>query len=246
MNTSVELSIIIPAFNEAKRLPSTLQSIGTYFQHRNMSYEVIVVDDGSSDDTVVVAQKYGAGRSHFFVLENKVNKGKGYSVNQGMRKAVGKYRLFMDADNSVDISHLDSFLKYLRSGYDVAIGSILMGGSVIEENGPHRRLLGHISKLIIRWCAVPGIYDTQRGFKLFGAKAAEEIFSRQTIWRFGFDIEILVIAKLLKYNIRELPVTWHNPAGSTVTLGSYVRTFEELIRIMINRVRGIYRLPQSR
>jgi|GEM_PF-149540 len=237
------LSIVIPAYNEAARIEKTLASIESYFAMRdNLSVEVIVIDDGSTDGTADVVKGYSSRFTNLHILMNEENRGKGFSVRRGMLAATGAYRLFMDADNSVDISHIDAFLNALDAGFDVAIGSIRIqeDGSVAEHNGCHRRILGSWAHKLIELIAVPGIEDTQRGFKLFSAKAALAIFPRQTIERFGFDIEDLVIARTNGFEIQELPVVWDNPAGSKVTAASYPQTLLELVRISYNRARGRY------
>lgn len=237
----ITLSVVIPAYNEAGRIECTLKNIERYFKDKAFSYEIIVVDDGSTDGTPMIIRKCKDTMAHVRVLENKRNTGKGYSVNRGMRAAHGMYRLFMDADNSVDISHLDVFMEWMNKGYDVVIGSIALGGASIKEHcGWHRRILGCLSHFLIQLLAVSGIKDTQRGFKLFSGSAASVIFSKQTIERFGFDIEVLVIARKHKFKIKEVPVTWDNPAGSKVTLGSYLQTFRELLVIVRNRIFNKY------
>lgn len=236
------LSIVIPAYNEAARIGNTLESIARYLANTPMDAEIIVVDDGSKDDTAAVAQSYAKKIKNLNVLINEKNSGKGFSVKRGMLAATGDYRLFMDADNSVDISHLDAFMRALQEGSDVAIGSIHITDTtfVSEHNGWHRRILGSGANMLVQLLAVPGIEDTQRGFKLFSAKAAEAIFPRQTIERFGFDIEVLVIARKNGLAIKELPVVWDNPAGSTVTAASYFQTLGELAHISWNRILGRY------
>ncbi len=239
------LSIVIPAYNEAARIGKTLDSIAHYFTLYPSAVEVIVVDDGSKDGTADVARRHSSKIKNLKVLVNEKNSGKGFSVKRGMLAATGDYRLFMDADNSVDISHLDAFMQALSEGFDVAIGSIHITDTkdVSEHNGWHRRILGASANMLVQLVAVPGIEDTQRGFKLFSAKAADVIFPRQTIERFGFDIEILVIARKNGFKIQELPVVWDNPAGSKVTAAAYVQTLVELARISWNRILGRYSPP---
>lgn len=245
-NHNVELSVIIPAYNEASRIEYTLKNIQAYFAEKLLSYEVIVVDDGSTDGTVEIVRDFDQNWRELRILENKENRGKGFSVNHGMHAAAGQYRLFMDADNSVDISHVDLFIEEMKKGADIVIGSIRLKDSDVSENaGWHRRTLGYCAKLLIRFFAVPGIRDTQRGFKLFSQKAAEAVFPLQTIHRFGFDIELLVIAWINGLTIKEMPVVWNNPDGSKVTLGSYFQTLGELAYIIRNRIGGRYTLTSS-
>lgn len=235
------LSVIIPAYNEALRIKKTLVSVDAYLSRKTYDYEIIVVDDGSLDDTQKIVKKLALKIKNLSVIGDKINRGKGYAVRAGMKKAVGKFRLFMDADNSVEIGHLEDFLKEIERGYDIVIGSIHVDESVVSEHsGWHRRLLGELANLLIRTVATPGIMDTQRGFKLFTAGAANRIFAMQSIERFGFDIELLVIAKKLKYKVKELPVIWDNPAGSKVGLFTYIETLRELLKITVNRSLGKY------
>jgi len=244
------LSVIIPAYNEEKRISFTLLDIDKYLSKENYDYEIIVVSDGSADKTVEKVKELQRKIKNLRVIGNKKNHGKGYVVKQGMLEAKGNYRLFMDADNSTTIDHLDKFLPFTsprlagQERYDVVIGSIEIKGSKVHEGAAwYRRLLGKYSKYIIR--IISGlwkIHDTQRGFKLFTAEAAEKIFPKQTIMRWGFDIEILVIAKKMKFKIKELPVDWKNPGESKVSLMSYVKTFQELLKIKRNLITNRYKL----
>ncbi len=236
------LSVIVPAYNESKRIGVTLKDLKRYFATKAYSYEIIVVNDGSTDDTTIVVQKFQIGFPQLKLIDNKENHGKGYAVKCGMLAAKGHYRLFMDADNSVKIDTLDEFFDEMqRNDHDIVIGSIALSNlSVIEHNGWHRRIFGSISKFIIRTVATPGIYDTQRGFKLFSSRAARILFPLQKISRFGFDIEILTIAQIHGLSIKEKPVEWDNPDGSTVKMKAYLDSLIELGQICINKLRGEY------
>ncbi len=237
------LSVIIPAYNEEKRIGVTLADLKRYFSQKEFPYEIIVVSDGSTDRTVDVVREFSRDFPQLKVIDNKENRGKGYAVRCGMLEAVGEYRLFMDADNSVTIDTVEPFIEEAcKHGCEVTIGSIAFSAEaeVVEHNGWHRRVFGSISKLLVRAVATPGIYDTQRGFKLFTDKAASAIFPLQKIDRFGFDIEILVIARTHGFSIRELPVAWDNPAGSKVHLRAYIDSFVELWKIYANMLRGTY------
>ena len=241
MNNEVFLSVIMPAYKEEDRIGHTLEAIDQYLRKQIFEYEILVVNDGSSDKTAEVVRGYESRIKGLRLIDNAKNNGKGYVVKQGMLEARGKYRLFMDSDNSVPIDYFDEFLPYFSQGYDVVIGSIEVAGAKIEEHAAwYRRLLGHWAKLLIRFMAIWEIHDTQRGFKIFSEKAAREVFPLQTLTRWGFDIEILVISKNLGFRIKELPVTWNNPSGSKVTLGAYFTTLRDLLVVKKNLIFGKY------
>lgn len=236
------LSVIIPAYNEAKRIAQTLLDIDKYLAKQKYDYEIIVIDDGSRDNTVKIVKNSQKLIKNLQVIDNPQNHGKGYVVRQAMLKAKGKYRLFTDADNSTAIDHLDQFWPWVEKGYQIVIGSIEMkGAKIVEQAAWYRRWLGRLAKLLIRAVLIWSIHDTQRGFKLFSEEAAEAIFPKQTIARWGFDMEILLIAKKLGYKIKEVPVDWHNPAGSKVNLAAYFKTLGELAKIRWNSLRGKYK-----
>lgn len=241
----VFLSIVIPAYNESKRIIPTLEKVREYVREKDYRAEMIVIDDGSKDDTVEVVERFLSENEglDMTIIRNELNQGKGRAVQRGMTAARGEFRLFMDADGSVSIREADRFLFHAAYGYDVVIASISHPSGtrpVVEHAGALRRAFGSVSHAMVRWFATPGIYDTQRGFKLFSSKAAETIFRRQKIARFGFDIELLVIARLHNFSIKEVPVDWNNPAGSTVRTRDYFRTFQELWRIVNNRYAHAY------
>lgn len=238
------LSIIIPAYNEEHRIGDTLLDIHKYLFKQDYDYEIIVVSDGSTDNTGSVVENLKPQVSNLKLIDNKKNCGKGCVVRQGMLEAKGEYRLFMDADNSTTINHLDKFWPYIQEGYDIVIGSIeIEGAKIHEEAAWYRRMLGKYSKYVIR--TISGLWrirDTQRGFKLFTAEAAEKVFPKQTIMRWGFDIEILILAKKIGFKIKEVPVNWSNPGESKVTLKSYIKTFQELLKIKQNLITNKYKL----
>jgi len=264
----VYLSWIIPAYNEETRIEKTIREVDLYLQSREFpgGYEIIVADSRSTDRTREIVEKMQQQfpALKFLSLENR---GKGWAVREGMRAASGEIRLFSDADNSVSVDHFGTFEPFLcgegagttsgregsqqsfashRAGkecFDAVIGSIEVGGATIEEHAQwYRRILGKWSKYLIR--IVSGlweIHDTQRGFKVFTGRAARIIFPRQTIGGWGFDIEILLIAKEHGLRVKELPVRWVNPAGSKVRLGAYFSTLRELARIKLNARKGCYK-----
>lgn len=233
----MKLSVIIPAYNEKERIKNTLLDIKKYLSKQNYDFEIIVVDDGSKDNTVDIISNI----ENIKLITNKINKGKGGVVKQGMLVAQGNYRLFMDADNSTKINNLDKFWPYFDKNYDVVIASIaLQKSKIIEKTGWHRRMLGKYAKYLIQIIMFWRIKDSQRGFKCFTAKAAERIFSKQTIMRWGFDIEILALARLFNFKIKEVPVDWQNIGKSEVNLKSYFKTLLELLKIKWNLITKKY------
>ena len=227
------LTVVIPAFNEERRIKTTLEAIYNYLAPQNYLWEVIIVSDGSKDRTLESVTEFINNKPEFSLIVNTKNHGKGFVVRQGILAAHGKFRLFTDADNSTSIEQIEKFWPYLKDqNYDIVIGSIeVPGAQIIEKAQWYRRVLGHYSKYIIRFVAgLWEIQDTQRGFKLFSNRAAQDIFSLAKINRFGFDFEVLVLAKRLGYKIKEVPVTWNNSGESKVGLKSYLDTLWDLIR----------------
>ncbi len=236
------LSVIIPAYNEEKRISKTLLGVDEYLSRQNYEYEILVVDDGSKDGTVKVAQNLQKMVKNLRLVENRENKGKGGVVAQGMLLAKGQYRLFMDADNATSVDHFEKMLPHFRSGFDVVIGSRAVEGAKIAVHQPfHKELFGKAGNLVIQAAAVPGIWDTQCGFKAFTAKAAEEIFKRLTVVRWGFDVEVLALARLFGFKIKEIPVYWVNDPLSHVTLKAYIKVFFDTFKVRWNLIRGRYK-----
>ncbi|KKT82694.1 MAG: hypothetical protein A3B99_01755 [Candidatus Yanofskybacteria bacterium RIFCSPHIGHO2_02_FULL_44_12b] len=238
----MHLSIVIPAYNEAKRISLTLKSIDEYLRRQNYDYEIIVVSDGSKDNTGEIVRGMVPAISGLRLIDNKENHGKGYVVRQGMLQAKGDLRLFTDADNSTSADHLDRFIPYVNQGYGVIIGSIGVAGHKVASGSEPlwRRVAGKMGNLFIQAMAVPGIQDTQRGFKLFTAKAVQDIFPKLTINRWGFDIEALALARKFGHKIKELPVDWKNDPNSKVGLKAYIQVLWETVIIRWNLMRGKY------
>lgn len=237
------LSVIIPAYNEAERIPKTLLDMDKYLSQAGFSYEVIVVNDGSKDKTAEIVEKMRALIKNLKLIDNKVNQGKGGVVAQGMLEAKGLIRLFADADNSTPIEQIEKFFPYFKEGYDVVIGSRAMKDSQLAVKQPfYRQILGRLGNLIIRLLAVPAIKDTQCGFKAFTEQAAEKIFSQLTIKRWGFDIEVLAIARLLGYRIKEVGIRWINDPHSKVKASAFFEVLGEVIKIRLNIWRKKYNL----
>jgi dolichyl-phosphate beta-glucosyltransferase len=234
-----DLSVVIPAYNEAERLPPTLERVLRYLRARGGTYEIVVVDDGSRDRTAERAR--AAAGEDLRVLANEGNRGKGYSVRRGMLAAHGARRLMTDADLSTPIEDLERLAARLDQGYDVAIGSRALPDSNVEIRQPwYRENMGRVFNGAVRLLALPGLKDTQCGFKLFTAAAAEAAFSRARLDGFSFDVESLFLARRLGFRIAEVPVTWRNDAASHVGLWSGFRAFPDLLRIRANAWTGRY------
>ncbi|MCU0257115.1 MAG: glycosyltransferase family 2 protein [Vicinamibacterales bacterium] len=233
------LSIVIPALNEAARLPRTLQRIAEDLEASHESHEILVVDDGSTDGTADAAVRtLGPAVT---VLRNDRNRGKGYSVRRGMLAAAGARRLMTDADLSTPIEERHALGVRLDAGDDIAIGSRALPGSRIEVHQPLlREGMGRAFNVFVRLLAVPGVRDSQCGFKLFTAAAAQAVFSRCRLDGFSFDVEALHVARRLGLRVAEVPVVWRNDAASRVTLVRGAAAFADLLRIRLNASRGRY------
>ena len=235
------LSIIIPCYNEELRLGLTLEEIAAYVSERVGETEVIVVDDGSTDRTAEIAR--GSDCPGLSVLEVPENRGKGHAVRVGMMAARGDLRLFADADGSTPIEELAVLEKALDEigGSGVSFASIgIDGATVTRAQRGLRPAAGRLGNLLIRIVALPGVLDSQRGFKLFSADAAHAIFSRATIDRWAFDVEVLAVARHLGLRIVEVPVRWAHKDDSRVTALSYVSTLLDVLRIRWRLIRGSY------
>jgi len=236
----MSISIIIPAYNEEERIEESLNKILVYLKKNKTKYEIIVVDDGSTDNTAKLVKKF---KPSVKVLRNNVNSGKGYSVKKGIENAKYEFILFTDADLATPINELGAMLKVLKKGYDVVIASRNLPESRILTRQPiHRQLSGKTFSLLVRMLLLPGIKDTQCGFKLFRAAAARRISKIQTIFRFCFDVEMLYIAKKLGFKIKEVPVAWVDKKGSRVSLfKDSFSMFIDLIKIKYNGLTGRYK-----
>jgi dolichyl-phosphate beta-glucosyltransferase len=238
------LSVIVPAFNEERRLPETLTKLAAYLEHlRLRSAEILVVDDGSTDGTVEVVNRFSKRDSRFCLLRNPGNRGKGYAVRHGMLKAQYEWRLMTDADLSTPIEEVTNlYQNAIRQDASVAIGSRALNRKLIEQHQPlFREFGGRFFNLAMR--AITGLpfTDTQCGFKLYRADTAQEIFSRQILDGFSFDVEDVFIAHKLGCRIVEVPVVWANSEGTKVTVRATVRAFADLLRIRAYGWQGRYR-----
>ncbi|MBW3003733.1 glycosyltransferase family 2 protein [Candidatus Woesearchaeota archaeon] len=225
------LSIVIPAYNEEKRIIKSLDKILKFLKNKAYKWEIIVVSDGSKDHTVDIVRKIK--NKNVSVLSYKKNKGKGFAVRKGMMKAKGKIILFSDADLSTPIKEIDRFIPYLEKGYDIVIGSRNQKDSNIKIPQPiHRKLVGKMFQFIVASVALRGVKDSQCGFKAFTHRAAKKIFNLQKLNGFSFDVEALYLAKNLGFRIKEVGVTWINSEASKVNpLKDSVRMLKDTLKI---------------
>lgn len=237
----MHLSIIIPAYNEEKRLGETLESVDAYLSGQHYDYEILVVNDGSKDKTAEVVRELEPKIKGLKLVDNRVNHGKGWVVRQGMLEAKGDYRLFMDADNSTTVDQVGGFFKYFSEGYDIVIGSRRIKGANIKvRQNLLRDFLGGVFRFIVHAIVPLGVTDSQAGFKIFSRKAAEAIFPKQTIFRWAFDVEVLSIAKNFGFKVKEAPITWVNDGQSHVKLSGMVKMLFEVLDVRLKLWGGRY------
>lgn len=231
MTSTPYLSVIIPMYNEQERIGITLQLIIIFLKTKSYSWEIILVDDGSTDRSIAIAKKL-LNNLPSKILRNDRNRGKGYSVKNGMLNASGNFLLFSDADLSTPIEEIDGFLEKLQH-YDIVIGSRALRESKIEKRQSFcREMMGKIFNKIARLLTFRDINDSQCGFKCFRRQTARDLFSKQKLEGFSFDVEILYLAQKSKYRILEKPVRWHHVDQSRVKLFSdSIKMFVDIIRI---------------
>lgn len=224
-------------------MPDALRRVTDYLKSGGWSfYEILVVDDGSKDETFAVAEDFAKAHCHVRVLRNPGNRGKGFSVQHGMLEASGEWRLFTDADLSTPIEELQKlWCTIARENYDIAIGSRALDRSLIGVRQPaYREAFGRFFNGVMRIATGLRISDTQCGFKLFRGAVAEEVFARQFLQRFGFDAEVLYIAERRGFRIAEVPVRWNHVEGSKVSLVTGLHAFVEVAQIRLNSLLGKY------
>ncbi|MCX5777161.1 MAG: glycosyltransferase family 2 protein [Candidatus Firestonebacteria bacterium] len=238
-----DLSIIIPAFNEEKRISLCICRLKEYLNKLGLYYEIIVVDDGSKDRTSTIVEKLALREPAIRLIRNQINTGKGFAVKHGMEEASGKYRIFTDADLSTPPEEIEKLLKYLAEGFDVVIGSRrVKGASIKSPQPPFRKIFSSAFHILRRRFLLPEIRDTQCGFKGFTAAAAGKIFSRLTIFGYVFDVEALTIAVVLGLKIKEMPVTWIDDTGSKLAPLKHLRAvLQELLAVRRNLKKKIYK-----
>lgn len=243
------LSVIIPAYKEGERIGRNLLEVDKYLKSKSYTYEIIVVEDGSPDNTAEVVRNYALQIPHLRLVDNDTNRGKGAVVRQGLLEATGQYRVFLDADGSTSITHIDTFLPQLESGYDVVIGSRKIEGSFIQVHQPkHREIMGEGGNWLIR--IVLGLWsypDTQCGFKMLSGKAADEIAKRMVVDRWGFDFELIILALKLGLKVKQMPVRWMNEEGSTVKLtgpNGFIQVIIDLFKTKGRLLSGAYHIAE--
>jgi glycosyltransferase involved in cell wall biosynthesis len=240
----IDLSVVVPAYNEEERLPQTLRRFQEYFTEKSRSYEIIVVVDGHTNRTRDVLPNLQKEIAGLKVVGEPLNYGKGFSVRKGMLAARGRLRLFADADNSSDIAHFDQMELLFNQGLDVVIASRhprdVAGATQTVAQSWSKRMLGQAGNLFVQAVAVPGIWDTQCGFKAFRGEAADRIFSQSRIDGWGFDIEVLALARALKLKVGIIPVSWVNDERSHLRWPDYFRVLGETVAVRYNFLRRRY------
>jgi glycosyltransferase involved in cell wall biosynthesis len=234
------LSLVIPVYNEAQRLPQAIQKIDAFVQQNNSQVEVLIVENGSSDDTLSIAKTLSQTRL-FLRVFSETERGKGLAVKRGMLEARGDYRVMCDVDFSMPIDQVSRFIPPNLADVEVAIGSREVPGARRFEEPAYRHLIGRIFNTMVRWLVLPGLQDTQCGFKCFRGDVAEAVFPLQTLGGMSFDTEVLFIAQQKGFSIKEIPIDWYFDPDSRVRLiQDSVRMAFDLIAIRRNARKGLY------
>jgi dolichyl-phosphate beta-glucosyltransferase len=227
---AAEISVVVPAYNEEALIQSTLDGLRSYLLTRPEAFEIVVVDDGSQDRTVALVEEWQkSNRAALKLVVNPSNRGKGFSVRRGVQESCGRFIIFMDADLPYELGAIDEFLKALREGHDLAVGSRVLPSSSVRGVSRIRYLAGQVFSWLEQTVLATGLADTQCGFKAFNAAAAREIFRRVTIDGFGFDVEMVYIARKLKYSIQPVAVQMIDRHRA-----SRVRLVEDSLKMFIN------------
>jgi len=233
------LSIVIPAFNEEKRLPSTLEQVYSYIKDQPFECEVLIVENGSKDATFEIALEFSERHEQFHVLE--AERGKGQAVRRGMLEAKGEYCFMCDVDLSMPIAEISRFIPPALTSFDLAIGSREAEGAMRYDEPAYRHLGGRLINFLIRLLALPGMHDTQCGFKCFHFSVVRDLFEHQTMGGWSFDIELLYIARLRGYRIVDVPIPWYfNPESKLNVLQDAFRMARDIMKIRQNASRGVY------
>lgn len=233
------LSIVIPAHNEANRLPNSLEQVFDFLEKQSFTAEVVVVENGSSDETLNIAKSFAAQHPNLRVIQSE--RGKGAAVRRGFLEARGDYRFMCDADLSMPIAEVSKFVPPALDHFDIAIASREAPGAVRYNEPRYRHLGGRLINFLIQLFILPGLNDTQCGFKCFSAKVVDDICSLQTLDGWSFDIELLYIARRHKYSIQEVPIHWiHHPETKVSAVRDAIRMIQDIFRIHANALRGLY------
>jgi dolichyl-phosphate beta-glucosyltransferase len=242
------LSIVVPAFNEAKMLKDNVGNFNSYLSQQTYDYEIIIVNDGSTDDTKNQALALVGSSQKIKLIENKKNLGKGATIRKGMLSARGDFCLFIDADGATSIDHLALAWPLMQVKNDIIIGTRnkkdVSGACQKIPQALWKRTLGTMGNYIIRSMVVKNIWDTQCGFKILSKKAVNDIIPRTRTNRWAFDVEILVLAKKINYKIAQIPVRWENRPYSRVGITGYLFTFFEVGKIKLNLLTNKYNLTK--
>ena len=240
MSDTIKLSVIIPAYNEEKRIEKTLLDVDGYLEKQNYSYEIIVVDNNSNDHTFEIVKKLETTSVQNAKVINQTIQGKGAAVKLGVEQALGQYIMFMDADDATPISEIEKFWPYLEQGIEVVIGDRYLDMTHQAKQPWYRTILSRGSNLLIQIVLIPHIHDTQAGFKAFNGIAAKEIFKLITIYGWAFDMELLAIALKLSFRIKPVSIIREERGGSTVPASAFVQSLRDLFIIKWNSLRGKY------
>jgi dolichyl-phosphate beta-glucosyltransferase len=234
------ISLIIPAYNEENRLPRALEQVFTFLEKQSFPFEVVVVENGSTDRTLEIAHSFAAGRPNLLVIHEET-KGKGIAIKRGVLAAHGEYRFLCDTDLSMPIEEILKFLPPQLDDFDVAIGSREALGSIRYNEPSYRHWGGRMVNLLIRMLILPGFQDTQCGFKCFRAETTLPLFEQQTIYGWSFDIELLYLARKRKLRIKEVPINWYfDPESKVNAVRDALKMISDIFRIHLNALLGRY------
>ena len=238
---TIKLSVVLPAFNEERRIGSTLDGIHNYLRAQNFEFEIVLVDDGSRDDTVQIAESWAHDTDVLRILKLP-HRGKGFAVKEGMLRARGNLRLMCDVDMSMPVEYIERFVDKMSEGYDVVIGSREVDGSVIIGEPLHRHMMGRIFNQYVRMMLISDFRDTQCGFKCFTDEAADKLFRLQRIKGWGFDVEILIAARAQNMKVLEMPLEWHHDPDTKVRLfSSALEMIKDMLMIKYRSLMGRYK-----